>query len=484
MTDSSILDSITLEQVKQMEFYDRVSELAALNSAWESDSAQLVLLYGRRRIGKTYLLQRFLGRDKPHCYYLAAQTSVSENMFRLAESLVSCQGESGLSPADVPTFRSILQLLEKLAGDRRFTLVLDEFQYLLERDPSLPSQIQAWWDTSGIRSKVFLVLCGSHLGVMEGLGGPQAPLFGRFTVRQKLPPMRYYDTSLFYADSGYSTREKLVAYGALGGTPRYHALFDPKNGLEENICNAILSPTGLLHTEPEVLISSSQIRDPSPYNGVLGAIAGGCTRSNAISQRVGVASNQLSFYLNNLIGWEWVVRECPLGERSDQRAIYKINDHFLHFWYRFVSRLRSELEFNDTRIVYESRVEPQIDQYMGQYVFEDICHQYLKHNGSQIIGRSIRNAGRYWSRDGSLEVDIVAELDGGKRLFGECKWSSAPIGMPVYYELRDKVARLPKLASAADPVHILFSLSGFSDDLLSLADDQNLILISGDDLLV
>lgn len=466
-----------------MIFYNRENELAALKSAWESDSAQFALLYGRRRIGKTYLLQHFLGSDKPHCYYLASQMSLSDNMSQFAESIISCQPESGLTSADFPTFRSILNLVGNLAGNNRFAVVLDEFQYLLEQDPSLPSQIQAWWDTSGIRSKVFLVLCGSHLGVMEGLGGHQAPLFGRFTLRQKLLPMRYNNTSEFYSDSNYTIREKLIAYGAMGGTPRYHALFNPKKTLEQNICDVILNPTGLLHTEPEVLISASQIRDPAPYNGVLQAIAGGCTKSNAISQRIGVKPNHLSFYMKNLIEWEWVIREHPFGERSDSRAIYRINDHFFHFWYRFVSKLRSELEFNDTGIIYKTRVEPYIDQYMGQYVFEDICHQYLKSNGSWIIGTPINKAGRYWNRDGSVEIDIIAELDGGGQLFGECKWSSSPIGSSVYFELRDKVARLPKLASVENPRYILFSLSGFTDDLQALAESQDIVMVSGHDLL-
>lgn len=466
-----------------MIFYDRENELATLNSAWDADSSQLALLYGRRRIGKTYLLQHFFGNDKPHCYYLAAQTSLSDNISQLAELVVSCQQESGLTSADLPTFRSILNFIENMADNKRFVLVLDEFQYLLDQDPSLPSQIQAWWDTSGIRSKIFLVLCGSHLGVMEGLGGPQAPLFGRFTVRQKLPPMKYFNTSEFYSNSRYSIREKLIAYGTLGGTPRYHALFNPKKDLGLNICDIILSPTGLLHSEPEVLISSSRIRDLSPYNGVLRAIAGGCTKSNTISQRVGIASNLLNFYMKHLMEWEWVIREYPFGEKSDSRAIYKINDHFVHFWYRFVSRLRSELEFNDTEIVYKTRIEPHIDQYMGQYVFEDICHQYLKLNGSRIIGKSIINAGRYWSRDGSVEIDIVAELEGGGRLFGECKWSSSPVDISVYLEIREKIARLPNLGSSVNPRYILFSLSGFTDDLQSIAESQNLILVSGNNLL-
>lgn len=466
-----------------MRFYNRTKEISALQMAWESRDAQFVLLYGRRRIGKTYLLQHLLDDTRPHCYYLAAQTSLSDNVAQLADAVIGCMPDSGLLAQDVPTFRSVLNLVDKLASSQRFALVIDEFQYLLEQDASLPSQIQSWWDTFGVRSNVFLVLCGSHLGMMEGLGGPQAPLFGRFTVRQKLPSMNYRDTSCFYSDSNYSTRDKLTAYGVLGGTPRYHALFDPGQSLDDNICRVILSPSGLLHTEPEVLISSSQIRDPAPYNGVLRAIAGGCTKSNEISQRIGVAPNQLSFYFKTLLEWEWAAKEHPFGERSDARVIYRIDDHFIHFWYRFVSRLRSDLEFNDTDAVYCAHVKPHIDQYMGQYVFEDICHQYLRLHGSRLVGQAIRQAGRYWTRDGGVELDIMGELDDGTLLFGECKWSSSPVGLPVYYSLRDKIAALPQKASTRNVRYMIFSLAGFDNDLVEAAQRENLILVSGDDLL-
>lgn len=464
-------------------FYNRAAELNALEAAWRSPEAQLALLYGRRRIGKTYLLQHFLDQEKPHAYFLAAQTSFAENMVGLADTLLVAIPGTGLTPADLPTFRSILEFARQRCGERRFALVLDEFQYLLAQEPSLPSQIQAWWDTGGLRSQVFLVLCGSHLGVMEGLGGEQSPLFGRFTFRRKLPPMAYYDTAQFYEASGYSARERLTAYGILGGTPRYHALFDPQMSLERNICQRILSPVGLLHHEPEFLISSSQVRDPAPYNAVLRAIAEGCTRPNEIAQRAGATSAQLSFYLRTLMELEWVTREEPFGETSARTALYRIADHFLHFWYRFVAGLRSELEFQDVAPVYAARVEPFINDYMGQHVFEDICRQYLRIRGLQCLGQAIVRAGRYWSRDGQLEVDIIAELADGRFLVGECKWSSAPVGIGVYYGLREKVARLPRPAYRKEPVYAVFSAAGFDSDLEEVARREGILLVRGEDLL-
>lgn len=456
-----------------MEFINRTREIQALTQRWEADGAQFALLYGRRRIGKTYLLQHFF-TGKPCCYFLAAQTTLAENISQLAETLLQAVPNSGYTPEDLSTINSILRFASRAAGDGRFALVLDEFQYLLEQDASVASQIQAWWDTDGIRSGIFLVLCGSHLGMMEGLGGPQAPLFGRFTFRYKLPPMGYTDIAQFHAP--YSIRDKLTAYGILGGTPRYSALFDSSKTLQDNVCATIMDPLGLLHNEPEVLMLSSRVRDPAPYNAALRAIASGCTRFNEISQRIGASSSQLSFYLRGLLELEWIQREYPFDETSDKRSIYRIADNFLLFWYRFVAALRSRLEVQDPYSVYDHAVAPFLAEYMG-HQFEDICRQYLRKQLADIV-----QIGRYWNRDGSVEIDIMAELADGRYLFGECKWSSSPIGIDVYYELREKVAKLPSAKYRQNAAFALFSLVGFDDILQATARQEGIMLVSGEDL--
>lgn len=462
-------------------FYNRQQELQALAQRWEAPDAQFLLLYGRRRVGKTYLLQHFLG-DKRQAYFLAAQTSLPDNLSQLAEAVLSAVPGSGYSAADLPTLNSILRFISSAAKESRLAVVLDEFQYLLQQDPSLPSQIQAWWDTDGIRSKVFLVLCGSHLGMMDGLGGAQQPLFGRFTFGYKLPPMRYDDIASFYESSRYSCRQKLVAYGVLGGTPRYHALVNPRVDLGKNLCNLIMSPLGTLHSEPEVLMSSSQVRDPTPYNAVLLAIASGCTKFNEIAQRVDSSTSQLSFYLKSLLDLEWITRERPFAEASEKRAIYAISDNFLLFWYRFVAALRSHLELQDVSLVYRMRVQPHLDDFMGRYVFEDICLQYLKKSAASRHDLQISDAGRYWSRDGSVEIDIVGDLDDGTTLACECKWSSSPVGVSVYYELMRKVSRLPPPRGTGLVQYALFSAAGFDETMVEAAERDDVILVSGEDL--
>ncbi|MCC6485537.1 MAG: ATP-binding protein [Armatimonadetes bacterium] len=463
-------------------FYNRQRELQALTQRWEAPDGQFALLYGRRRVGKTYLLQHFLEK-KPHVYFLAAQTSLADNLSQLAQAALSAVPHSGYSVADISTLNSILRFISSASRESRLAVVLDEFQYLLQQDPSLPSQIQAWWDTEGIRSKVFLVLCGSHLGIMDGLGGAQQPLFGRFTFRYKLPPMSYDDIASFYTSSHYTTREKLIAYGVFGGTPRYHALVNPRVDLHKNVCDLILSPLGTLHSEPEVLMSSSQVRDPAPYNAVLLAIAAGCTKFNEIAQRVKSSSSQLSFYLKGLLELEWITRERPFGEASEKRSIYAIADHFLRFWYRFVAVSRSQLELQDVSGVYRTRVQPYLDDYMGRYVFENVCLQYLNKCVPACYNLQILDAGRYWSRDGSAEIDIVADLDDGATLACECKWSSSPIGVNVYYGLMKKLSRLPPPRGTGPVRYALFSAAGFDESMTHTAVKDGVILVSGEDLL-
>ena len=465
-------------------FYNRSQELAAFTEAWDSDKAELALLYGRRRVGKTYMLQHFLSDTRPRCYFLASAMSITDNIAQLAEALIAAHPSAvGMTAADLPTLRSVLQFYEGIARETRFALVIDEFQYLVAQDPSIPSQIQAWWDASGIRGQAYVALCGSQVGMMEALAGAGQPLYGRFTLRQRLQPMVYDDTTLFYQAGRWSARDKLIAYGVLGGTPKYHSIFSDKQSLVSNIVRHVLSPRGLLHNEPEVMIASSSIRDPAFYNSVLHAIAQGETRRSSIEQRAGLTHSQFGFYSQSLMDMEWIDREASFGDTSGKRSIYRITDHFIHFWYRFVSTLASELEFQDTVEVHRSRVEPYLNDYMGRYVFEDICMQYLKKYAASRHNLHIRNAGRYWNRDGSVEIDIVGSLDDGGTIVCECKWSSSPVGVGVYYELMKKAGLVPLPQGTGALRYAIFSAAGFDSNMAETAARDGVILVSGDDLI-
>ncbi len=481
------------------DFYNRVNELAALERAFRHPSrgGQMALVYGRRRIGKTYLLQRYFSAGvrgnearKRHCYYLADQSTATAQRLALAELLVRALPSEGVSPEEIAvSWNSLLRYVSEHSGDgERFGLILDEFPYLVGQSPELPSVLQAWWDREGVHSRVFVVLCGSQLSVMESLGTHTSPLFGRFNAGiMLLKPLRYSDVASFYAGAkGYGVRETLLMYGVFGGTPRYHALVDRARTAREEIVSLLLSPTGALASEVQFLVGSERIRDPSIYNAVLAAIASGCTQPQEIQQRVGVEHRSVFYVLKALSELGWIWRETPYGERSEKRAIYRIADPFLQFWYRFAVPLASALQFGNAAQVCAERIEPHLPEYMGQYVFERVCRQWLEDNAASRLGVAIQGCGRFWSRDGQVEIDLVADLEGGSRLYAECKWSATKrVGMDAYAGLRAKALVLPNELRSPDPLYVLFAVGGFTDDLRAMAasPEARLHLVDGSDLL-
>lgn len=484
-------------------FFNRASELMALDRACKhrSKGGQMMLLYGRRRLGKTYLLQRYFtggvsGNEetKAHCYFLAEQTTAQTQRLALAEQILAALPSNGISPTELAvSWNALLRYVTQEAQQRnekagRFALILDEFPYLVAQTPELPSVLQAWWDREAIHAPVFLILCGSQLSAMAALGAESAPLFGRFNAGiHRLDPLRYEDVAAFYADSPiYGVKEKLMMYGILGGTPRYHALVDTAQPPAEEVVALLMQPRAVLENEVRFLLSSEQIRDPAPYNAILGAIAAGETQFGRIQQYTGVDKGTLSFYLKNLQELGWVRRELPFGDTTDRRALHQVADPFLAFWYRFVAPLASALQFSDPGKVYAERVAPYLADFMGRSVFEEICAQWMRRYAQAKLGLSIRRMGRYWSRNGQTELDIVAELQAGSYLFGECKWSAnSPVNLSVYSGLRAKIAGLPDAKWRERPTCVLFSVGGFTPEVYSLAaaPEERLFLVAGSDFL-
>ena len=483
-------------------FFDRHHELAALERAWKqarrSGQGQMALVYGRRRLGKTYLLQRFFGQDPlqpesapPHCYSLAEQTTAAAQRSTLAAQVLEALPDAGVAgPEELAvSWNAILRHVSTHSrGPEPFGLILDEFPYLVAQSPELPSVLQAWWDREGIQARIFVVLCGSQLSAMEALGAESAPLFGRFNGgRLLLTPLSYEDVAAFYQDSPqYDLRETLTMYGVLGGTPRYHAMVDPSRPMAEEIVDLLMRPRSALENEVRFLLTSEQIRDPAPYNALLSAIAAGHTQFAALQQQTHTETAALSYSLRTLLTLGWIQREYPFEETREKRALYRVSDPFVTFWYRFVAPLTSALQFSDPARVYAAHVAPFLADYMGWHVFEDICRQWLQRHAEAHLGLVIQGAGRWWSRDGRVELDIMARLDTGNYLYGECKWSQdRPVGLPVYTALQAKVAQMPQEEQRRDARFLLFSVGGFSPDLHTLAADpaSRLALVSGPDLL-
>ena len=489
--------------IKPDPFYNRTLELAALDRAWKRHGrgGQMLLLYGRRRLGKTFLLQRYFTAgaagnepEKAHCYFLAEQSTAVTQRSTLAHQLVTALPAEGVAAEEIAvSWNALLRYASQQAqarkkGAGRFALILDEFPYLIAQTPELPSILQAWWDRAGVHSPLFIVLCGSQLSAMAALGQESAPLFGRFNAGIfHLDPLHYEDVARFYEGSRhYGVKEKLLMYGVFGGTPRYHALVDTSRPPAEEIITLLMQPRAILENEVRFLLGSEQIRDPAPYNAILAAIAGGETKFNGIQQLIGVERGALSFSLRTLLDLGWIRRELPFGEHSERRAIYRVADPFLTFWYRFVAPLASDLQFSDPAEVYASQVAPRLADYMGWSVFEEICGQWLQRHAKQRLGLTVRRMARYWSRDGRTEIDLVAELNDGTFLFGECKWRAESVTrLSDLSALQAKVASLPDVLRRNKPSYILFALGGFSRELVQLAadPDERLHLVAEVDML-
>lgn len=465
-------------------FFNRADEIAALDRAWQRPGlgGQMAMLYGRRRLGKTYLLQRFFASSpvKAHCYYLADQTTAVTQRRELAAQVLDALPDPGVAgPEEIAVswnalFRYVSQTCRRRAGAEtaRFGLILDEFPYLVDQSPELPSVLQSWWDREGLHSPLFVILCGSQLSAMAALGETNQPLYGRFNAGiLKLAPLRYEEVAQFYAGHRhYGLAETLMMYGIFGGTPRYHALVNPAQPMAQEVVDTLLRPQSPLENEVRFLLGSQQIREPAPYNAILGAIASGTLQYGEILNTTGVEQGSFARYLRVLAELGWIRRELPFGEASDRRALYRVADPFLAFWYRFAVPLASELQFSDPMRVYEERIAPLLPNYMGWHVFEEVCHQWLQRHARERLGPAIREMGRYWSRDGQVEIDVMAKLDTDAYLYGECKWSgNRPIGLGVYNALQGKVARLPREEMRRDASFVLFSTGGFAPELEVMA---------------
>jgi hypothetical protein len=350
-----------------------------------------------------------------------------------------------------------------------------------------PPILQAWWDREGVHSPLLVILCGSQLSTMEILGKESAPLLGRFNAGIiQLMPLHYEDVGSFYFNSPhYGLADILLMYGVFGGTPRYHALVDTSFPPAHEIVTLLMQPHAPLENEVRFLLSSEQIRDPAPYNAILAAIANGETQFSRIQQLIGVERGALSASLRTLRDLGWICRELPFGEHSDRRALYRISDPFLAFWYRFIAPLASPLQFSDPRAVFDECVAPRLSEYMGWSVFVEICKQWLKRYAKKKLGLNIRQLARYWGRDGHLEIDLMAELDHGEFLFGECKWrADSMTNLSDLITLQAKVANLPEARWRSNPKFVIFTVGSFAPEFKKLSADRHeqIFLVSGKNL--
>lgn len=458
-------------------FIDRERELAMLEERCRSGQAELFVLYGRRRVGKTELLRAFC-QEKPHVFFVADLGSEAVLLAAFSRTI----GEQLLGP-NVPlafsTWDAAFEYLAIAARSERLIVVVDEFGYLAQANPAFPSILQRLWDTRLKDTHILLVVCGSYVSLMEReVLAYRAPMYGRRTGQYLLLPLDFSKAALFFPS--YNPDDLVSTYAVLGGTPAYLRQFDDRRSLVENIRDQILTPQTYLYDEPRFLLLQ-EVREPRVYFAILEAMAWGNTRPNEIAQAAGLGGGATVMpYIKMLMDLRLVERRVPATERhphKSRKGIYRISDPFFRFWFRFVYPQRSALEEGRADQILAQRVVSQLDKFIAD-AFEEICRQHIWRLDLPFIPERV---GAWWSTRG--EIDVIAISDQARAvLAGECKWSTKPIGIDILEDLQRKTQLLRQEGNWDHVYYALFSRAGFTPTLLEAAVRVGVMLVSPRDL--
>jgi AAA+ ATPase superfamily predicted ATPase len=459
-------------------FINRQRELATLERSYASGQAELYVLYGRRRVGKTELLRAFTS-GKRHIFFVADLGTEASGLAELTRQISQFLYGSPEAIAPFGSWDAAFAMVARPAETERLVLALDEFTYLIGANPAFPSILQRVWDTRLAQTQLQLILCGSYVGMIEQqVLAYRAPLYGRRTGQWHLQPLGFEDARQFFPR--LSAADHVRAYAILGGVPAYLAGFDAARPLLENVEQRVLSTGTFLYEEPRFLLRQ-ELADPNRYFSILEAIAGGRTRQNEIAQAVGLAASSLPFYLSSLRELGLIERVVPATElhpEKSRRGIWRLRDHYLRFWFRFVYPNRSLLERGETRLPLR-QVQEQLDQFVGP-VFEQICQEHVwRLHAADQLGFAPRAVGRWW--DDREEIDVAAIGD-GDALLGECKWSARPVGTDALTDLHRRAASFARRHPGLRRHLALFSRSGFTPALATQAAEAGVRLITLADL--
>ncbi|PKO24097.1 MAG: hypothetical protein CVU38_00495 [Chloroflexi bacterium HGW-Chloroflexi-1] len=428
-------------------FINRKVELANLEMLYRSDRAELFVLYGRRRVGKTELLRHFCA-DKPHVFFIATLSSDLDQLASFSQDIWRFTHAETPDGFTFPTWEAAFRALAELPG--RPVVVLDEFTYLFSGNKAIPSLLQKTWDETLRNTRVFLILCGSYVGMMEReILGYQAPLYGRRTGSYLLPALELPAAAAFFqgpAEPAYTPIQQIEAWAVLGGMPYYLAAFSSEADIFANIRAHILDSQGLLRREPQLLLME-ELREPRNYFSILRAIAQG----------------------------------AESRPEKSKRGLYHIGDAFLRFWFRYVHPHHSALDLGLADAVLVQRIRPTFDQFVG-YAFEEAARAHVARLArAGEIDFLPERIGSWWGREGEVDVVAVSDADGAL-LLGECKWSAKPVGVDVLDDLQRKAHLIDPKGRWPAVSYALFAKAGFTPAVVTRAAVEGVRLVGPDAL--
>lgn len=460
-------------------FYCRKEELRTMNNRYKKGHFECVVIYGRRRVGKTALINEFC-KGKPTVYFSALNASSQENLEALSKAIYTCQNSDSTS---APTYRSYEDALEAITGmamEKRLVFVIDEYPYLAKAEKSISSRLQHIIDHSWQDSRIYLILCGSSMSFMEyQVLGYESPLYGRRTAQFKIQALTYREITEFHPE--LKAADQALLYGVTGGIPHYINKLDVESNLDEALLENLFSTSSYLFEEPENLLKQ-ELREPAIYNSVISAIAAGASRSNEISTKVGLESGVCAKYLKVLLDLGILKKETPITEKPGKKTIYAIDDNFFRFWYRFVPRNMSVISAGRMRLIYEQAVKRFYPDYMG-LVFEKMCQEYLLRYAKDLP-ILLSNLGQWWGTDSKtrreVQIDIVgAPVDGNEYLICSCKYRNEKIGIEELELLRRYAAVFRQNGIFH---YYIFSKGGFTPALLEAEMQGEVTLLTLEDL--
>lgn len=456
-------------------FVDRKKELDTLSKEYERSEASFVVIYGRRRIGKTALINEFC-KNRRAIFFLATEENEEENRNSFKNTVADFAGSSLLKDSSVSRWEPIFdQIAQCCTEENRLIVALDEFQYLGKANPAFPSILMRIWDQQLKKKNIMLILSGSLIHMMtEQVLSYSSPLYGRRTAQMRIGQISFNYYKEFTPE--LSWEDQLLHYAVTGGVPKYIELFQDKKDIYTAIQDNIMSRNAFLYAEPEFLLQK-EVSEIGSYFSILKTIAAGNHKLGKIAAVLNIKQTSLSKYLRILSDLDIIKREVPVTEENPEKSkkgLYFIKDHFIKFWFQFIYPYRGLLEADQDDYVMQKIQSVFIENHVS-YVYEDICREKMWDLLS--MGCQFSRVGRWWG-DSDVEIDIVAyDSFGDDIYFGECKYSKNPKGTDVLYSLMEKSQHVNWNRASRRNHYVLFSKSGYTAELKNYAATENVILL-------
>ena len=422
-------------------FVGRNHELALLEKLYNSKKFEMLIMHGRRRVGKSYLLGHFAKLHRKNTvYFTGDKSSEKTNVQTFCDELNKVL-HAGDFVNSFEKWSDVYSFLKNTEISERLVIIIDEFTYLYNSNPAYDSGLQIAIDTILRKKNIFLILCGSEVSVIEDIiDNSSKPLYGRKTAEIKLMPFSYKDARAFF--SNYSNEEVITVYSIAGGIPFYLSLFDDHCSIKENIVTHCLSTTGVLFNEIETLLRM-ELKETYFYKNIMLAINAGASTFNLIKDKVGEEPAKVAKYLNVLCNLGFIKKENPCGQKQNSRnTLYSIYDNYFAFYFMFIFKKQNMLNgLISPELFYEREItKEKLNTFIG-HRFEGVCESYLKdlfYNGKMPF--FAENLGRWWGNNPVLkkqeEIDILA-IDDENALFCECKYTSEKFDEKQLKDLED-----------------------------------------------